>query len=151
MTDATFRKLDDSNQRGPGPRIILIGGFQANEVVLLKEFVDKTFTDKIRLRLCTANMLEKTLGDALSRPVEDNPAPPDKLPRFLLLSGMSNQEIHALINRYGSTGLPRPMFAATTPANMNFMLRQLLLELLQEHKAMMARRQAQGAPAPEEK
>ncbi|HPM75725.1 MAG TPA: DUF3783 domain-containing protein [bacterium] len=151
MTDATFRQLDNGEQRGPGPRIILIGGFQADEVMLLKEFVDRTFPERIRLRLCTAQMLDKTLGDALSQPVDDNPAPPDKLPRFLLLSGMSNREIHALINRFGSTGLPRPLFAATTSANLHFLLRQLLLELLQEHKAMMARRQAQGALNPDER
>lgn len=148
MTDATFRKLDNDDRRGHGPRLILIGGFQANEVMILKEFVDKVLPEKAHLRLCTAKMLEKTLGEALNQSFDDDPAPPEKLPCFLLLSGLSNQEIHAVINRYSTTGLPRPLFASATPANVNFLLRQLLLELLEEHKAMMTRRRNQGAMNP---
>jgi hypothetical protein len=45
------------------------------------------------------------------------------------------KRIDAFLNRFASTGLPRPIFATVTPSNLGFKVRDLLVELLQVHRA----------------
>jgi hypothetical protein len=49
---------------------------------------------------------------------------------------MTGTRVRVFLDQYASTQLPRPIFATVTPSNLDFTVRDLLIELLQEHRSM---------------
>lgn len=141
MSGGTFRKVDAGGGESFGPPALLLCGFAANEVEPVGELLRKVGVDGHRPILCTKPMVRQPLGEALAAAgSEDPPAPPESLPRVMVLSGMTGPQIRAFLQGFGQTGLPRPIFASTTPHNLGILVRDLLVELLREHQEMAKQR-----------
>lgn len=138
MSESTFHGIAIDGKRGYGPRATLLTGFATEEIEPLRDLLDQAGAGDVRMLLCTQGMLNCGLSDALRNPVSELPLPPDKLPRVMVLSGMGGEEIHFLLDNFIHTKLQRPIFATLTPGNTNFIVRDLLAELLREHRAMQA-------------
>jgi len=136
MTEDSFRSIDEDRAGPLGPCAVLLCGFAAEEAVELAPWLDQAQAPGHRLVFCAEAMLGRTLGEALSREAAGPPLPREKLPRVIILSGMRPTQIRALVGNYGGTGLPRPIFASVTPANLGRRVRDLLVDLLREHAAM---------------
>mgnify|MGYP006279064525 FL=1 len=147
---ASFKKMGNSEQRRPGPRGILLCGFNGEEQrsveSLTAMMVEKLSIDGLPLStpiegdLCTAvervfeqYSKEKDTSEASSATSEASDA---KLPRAIILSGMSEREIHAFMGGYRSLGLEKPLWASLTETSRNWPLEKLLLELSAERKAI---------------
>ena len=84
-------------------------------------------------------MLDHSLGAALEAATslpDASPLPPDALPQVVVLSGMTGRQIHGLIDGWRAARLPAPIWASTTPSNLEFPVRVLVKELLAERRAM---------------
>jgi len=136
----TFKPIDASNEQRFGETAILLCGFAAQELKPIRDLLDALGIVDVKIIPCTEGMLAQTVGEALSDPAQGLPAPPEKLPRVMILSGLTNELLHALLNNYSATKLPRPIFAAATPESVKMPLKQLLVELLAEHKMMQNRK-----------
>jgi hypothetical protein len=79
--------------------------------------------------------LTGTLEEALS--VEDQGAPLKEgdLPYTLIASGLGFDAVRNIMTNFAKNGLPRPIFATTTPTNLQFRVRDLLLHLLEEQRS----------------
>lgn len=140
MTERTFRELDGSERSIPGPPAVLLCGFSVPEAEEVRVLLDEAQTGTERLVLCTEGMLRRPLQEVLEVSIHEEPVPPDRLPRVILLSGMTEQQIHSFLDAFRVSGLPRPIFATTTDSNLRRNLRDLLLDLLNEHRSLTGSR-----------
>lgn len=140
-TEGTFKKIDDNDEQAPGPPTVLVCGFSPEIEAPLKEVLAEVEAQDHRVIFCTPSMVKRPLGDALAtEPAEESPAAPDALPRAMVLSGLTGAQIQEFLGSYHSSGLPRPIFASVTPANLEFPVGKLLVELIAEQRAMNRRR-----------
>jgi len=140
MSQGEFKKIDRDEGALLGPLALLLCGFSFEESRTLSSFLRTIDASEHRVVLCTEPMLAQSLREALTTAEESPPVPPDKLPRAIVLSGMSGAQVRVFLDQYASTRLPRPIFATVTPSNLDFKVRDLLVELLQEHRAMSERK-----------
>ena len=139
MSQGEFKRIDQDEGAPLGPLALLLCGFSLEESRTLSAYLGTIDSSEHRVVLCTEPMLTQALGQALTTTEEVPPVPPDKLPRVIVLSGMTGAQVRVFLDQYSSTQLSRPIFATATPSNLNFTVRDLLVELLQEHRAMTAR------------
>ena len=140
MSQGEFKKIDQDEGAPLGPLALLLCGFSLEESRTVSSFLGTIDASEHRVVLCTEPMLAQSLGEALTTTEESPPVPPDKLPRAMVLSGMTGAQVRVFLDQYASTQLPRPIFATVTPSNLDFKVRDLLIELLQEHRAMSERK-----------
>jgi len=139
MSQGEFKRIDQDEGAPLGPLALLLCGFSPEESRTIFSFLGTIDASEHRVVLCTEPMLAQSLGEALTTTEEVPPVPPGKLPRVIVLSGMSGAQVRVFLDQYASTQLPRPIFATVTPSNLDFTVRDLLVELLQEHRAMSER------------
>lgn len=140
MTDKdTFKKLDANPKVETviGPPAVLFCGFTPQEAMLMKTLLKAVGAEDHNILLCTEQMIMQPVGQALLATKQLPPVPPDKLPRVMVMSGMSDEQIHGVLEGYSATRLRRPIFATATKRNLNYTVRELLVELLQEHRMMI--------------
>lgn len=137
MNDGTFQKIDSPDYGAIGPPSILVCGFSTQIESTVKKVLESVGADKHQVLFCTSSMVKQPLGQALeSSESSGEPAAPDKLPRAMVLSGLSGAQLQGFISGYRTSGLPRPIFASVTPINLDFPVGKLLVELLREQREM---------------
>jgi hypothetical protein len=77
----------------------------------------------------------RTLKEVLAFGDRSGMGEPSDLPRALILSGFTQQELHTLMSAYRQAGLPSQHWATLTPTSENWTLGDLLNELLKEAEA----------------
>jgi len=136
MSDGTFKRIEQEEGERFGTPAVLLCGYSQAEADAIVGLMERIDCGDHRVLLCTEKMLEQTLGHALETIEQTEPVAQDKLPRAMVLSGFSGAQIHKLIDNYAYAGIRRPIFAAVTPNNLNFTVKELLVDLLKEHRAM---------------
>jgi len=140
MTDgATFQPMGDSDERRFGPRRILVCGFTSDEGALVARLAhmmtDKLGGEPLPVFVSGRSHLPQRLGELFEKPVavpEDQPT----AARAVILSGVSEREIHAFMAAYKTLGLERPLWATLTPTSQDWPLADLLDELVAERAAL---------------
>ena len=139
----TFRKIDRTDDERYGERALLLIGYSRAESETIGAHVEAIGAGSIRRLLATNEMVMGTVAEAFAVADQPDDVEPADLPRFVILSGLTGAEIHKFLDSYRQTGLPRPIFATSTPNNQSFTLRALLTELAAEHVEMMKLREQQ--------
>lgn len=146
MTDASFERIDDDDPTRVGPPALLLSGFAPEEVLPVQALLARVGAADHRVRRCSEAMLAMTLQQALTTEATGEPVPADQLPRVAVLSGLTGRQINATLDGWKDTGLARPIWASTTPNNLDFPVRVLLKELLAEQRAMASATATPPAP-----
>ena len=133
--DNAFRAIEQNDLTRVGPRAILICGFSVDIESAVRELLARINAPDVPLIFCAEELLPLPLAEALTKDSPGTPVPANKLPPVMVLSGLTGQEIHGFLEQFAATNLPRPIFAAATPANLTFSVKQLLAALWQEQKA----------------
>jgi hypothetical protein len=133
--ESPFRPIQPDDETRVGPRGILICGYAPDAAAPLQTLLAQINAPEAPLVFCTEAMLAQSLEEALTEPAAGSPAPPDKLPPVMVLSGLTGRELHTFLEQFDAANLPRPIFAAATTINLTFTVRQLLIALLQENRA----------------
>lgn len=140
MSQGDFKRIDQDEGAPLGPLALLVCGFSPEDSRRLSSLLGMIDAPEHRVILCTEPMLVQSVGEALTTTEESPPVAPDKLPRVVVLSGMTGAQVRVFLDQYASTQLPRPIFATVTHSNLEFKVRDLLIELLKEHRAMSERK-----------
>jgi hypothetical protein len=133
--DATFQALDATSEETCGPHAALLCGFSRDEARSITALLEHAAAD-YRVVCCTTTMGNWTIERALGGDDGGALLPVDKVPRVVLLSGLPDGQVQAVLEAYSSTGIARPIFAVATPANLGFTVIQLLEELIAERQEM---------------
>jgi hypothetical protein len=136
VTDTTFRRIDQNSTRRRGTPRVLACGHSAEAAGKIAALLLALGVEDAAVRLATPDMIGMTLAEALAADTDEPPVPADQLPPVLVLAGFSGSEVTRFLDGFSVTGLPRPIFAGVTPTNLGMTVRQLLRDLLAEHRAM---------------
>ena len=95
----------------------------------------------IALIAANTKSLSCELKDLFSQIAKSGFTKDSALPRAAIIAGISEKELHAIMNAYRTGGLPRQFWATLTPVSENWTLQELLVELRKENNAIRKQRQ----------
>jgi hypothetical protein len=134
-TESAFEEIGESTADAVGPAAVLLSGFAEPEAERVLTLLAEVGAKDHRVLRCASEMLDRRLTEALSGAPGD-PLPAEALPRVVILSGLPDAGINAVVDRWADTGLPRPLFACATPSSLELTVKRLLSDLLREHRAL---------------
>lgn len=140
MENQTFEKVEKSNQRMHGPKGILVCGYAPTEHEPLADALAQIgFADRPVI-FATDGDADRTLIELLFSENRSGMGMRSSMPRAIIMSGFTQEELHTLMNAYRKAGLPAQLWATVTPVSENWTLETLLLELSKEDEALKQRR-----------
>ncbi len=139
MSDTnTFSRVEHSAQRLYGPRALLVCGFTADGQSALLDMVQATQIEDLTIVFAATDDLETGLGVLFESASLSGRSEPSRMPAAVIMAGISEAELHQLMEGYRSAGLPWPLWATLTPTSETWTLRALLKELAAERAALAA-------------
>ena len=135
MTEGTFQKLGQTEERMYGPRGILFCGYATGEHQPLTNALEQIGLGDRPVIFVTDSDAEKLLKEVLAYENHAGLGQPSSLNRATIMSGFTQQEAHLLMNAYRQAGLPQQLWATVTPASEGWTVAALLKELAAEAEA----------------
>jgi hypothetical protein len=136
MSEGTFQKLDKPMERLFGPKGLVICGYApAEHRPLVGALSEIGFADR-PLIFVGAEDCRKTMKEVLSSEDRSGIGQPSDLPRAMIMSGFTQQEVHMLMSVYRRAELPTQLWATLTPVSETWTLEALLNELAKEAEAV---------------
>ena len=118
-----------------GPKGIIVCGYPPAEHRFFVLFMEKAgFNDRPVVFAGTEDG-SRLLNDLLTSETASGIGEASQMPRALILSGFTRNELHKIMSAYRYAGLPRQLWATVTPVSEGWTLAQLLEELQKEDKA----------------
>jgi hypothetical protein len=141
----TFQPLGDSTRRLPGCPALLVSGLAtAADQDRLLQVCATAGLAALPVIFVTEALAGQTL-DALARqPHRTGYGQPSALNGAVIMSGLTEAELHRLMAAHRAAELPRAHWAALTPVNASWPLAALLVELQREREAIRAAMQQQN-------
>jgi hypothetical protein len=136
MTGGTFQKLEKSSERMHGPRGIVVCGYPPAEHEPLADALGLIGLGDRPVLFVNGKDSMRTLKEVLASGDRSGMGEPSDLPRALILSGFTQQELHTLMSTYRQAGLPSQLWATLTPTSEAWALGDLLKELQKEADAI---------------
>lgn len=142
--ETTFRPVGDTDSRMHGATAVLASGFSVADQQTLRDMMDAAGLQDVGIVFITAGALPLTLAALAALPAGTHAGETAELPRALVMSGLTERQLHAMMDSYRQSGLPRPLWASVTPTSADWTIKTLLVELLKEREAMRQAREAQA-------
>jgi len=136
MTDASFKKVGQTENFLYGPRKILLCGYSTDELNHFYKILKKIKLSDLMLIAANTESLPCELKKLFSQKDNSGFNGDSEMQRSAILSGITEKELHSIINVYRSSGLPKQFWAALTPVSENWTLGELLEELKKENEAI---------------
>jgi hypothetical protein len=134
MSEGKFEKIQESDERMYGPKGILVCGYPSPEYRFFALFMEKAgFSDRPIIFAKTEDA-GKTLKELLGLNSGWGMGEPTDLPRAVIMSGFTQNEVHRIMVAYRQAGLPTQLWATLTPVSENWLLSDLLRELVKENE-----------------
>lgn len=131
-----FTKVEKSSERMYGPTGILVCGYIEEDRADFLKLVDKAGLTHIRVVFATTHDLKTRVGEIFSHENMAGLKDESGMPRAVVMSGLTQNELHGLLGAYREAGLVRQIWATMTPVSEAWPLEQLLNELQAEDRAM---------------
>jgi hypothetical protein len=141
MADDGFQKVDQSDNLLYGPRKLLLCGFTADVQPKFITLLDMIGLAAIPLVWVTEDQADIQVGDLAQLETGTGSGASSGLPRAIIMSGISQNELHTLMAGCRKSGMQQPLWATLTPTSETWLIQNLLKELAAEHEAMKKRRQ----------
>jgi len=135
MENAGFKKVGKSEQRMYGPAGALVCGFDADGREKFSTMLREKGVD-LPVIFAAAADSDQTLKSLFEKPGGTGLAAESRMPCAVILSGITENQLHAILSGYRALGLPQTLWATLTPVSENWALKDLLAELEKEHAAM---------------
>jgi len=136
MSQGTFKEIGKSAEKMYGPRAVLVCGFTPFEQETVMNLLDNIDLADVPVIIAATTDTTTRLGDLLIRQDQEGLGAESDMPRAIVMSGITTDELHRIMSAYRSSGLPRPLWATLTPVSENWDLAALLEELNKERIAM---------------
>ena len=131
-----FQKIKKSGRRMYGPEKILVCGYSGPEHQAFLDFLNEIGLGSIPVIFVKENDSHITLGELLRRQGGSGLGEDSHLKRAVIMSGLTQEDLHLLISAYKGAGLPPQLWATLTPTSENWPIGFLLQELEKEANAM---------------
>ncbi|WP_373498473.1 DUF3783 domain-containing protein [Desulfococcus sp.] len=145
MSDGDFQAVGTSDERMFGPRKIIVCGFSAEEQDTFGKMAAAVGMADMPLVFAGEGEADDALGEIVDLPQGTGLGRASVLERAVILSGLTERELHAVMAGYRGMELPRTLWATLTESSVTWPLSELLKELAAERAAFL-RRQSQDRP-----
>ena len=132
----SFKVVGESKKRMYGPRGLLVCGFSAEERAAVRTFFEKKTFGQVPLVFSTDPDRLSLVKELLAKNHCSGADQPCFLERAIIMSGITEQELHYIMSEYKKTGLPKPLWATLTPTSENWTIEALVAELASERRHM---------------
>ncbi len=139
MADSTFTKISSTSQPLYGPRKIVLCGFTAAaqaKFIQVMQMADLAATPRM---WALPSHADHTMAELFALPADTGSGQSSSLPRAIIVAGIMEKELHALMAICRKTGMKKALWATLTPSSETWTLTALLAELAAERKAMGAK------------
>ena len=133
---AEFKKVEKSEKKMYGPRGLLVCGYAEEERKVFLDFTSKIDMSDVPVIFAVNEDVEAKLGELYTHEHKTGITGPSELPRSVIMSGLSQEELHRLMAAYREAGFVSQIWASLTPTSETWTLKALLIELLAEARAM---------------
>jgi hypothetical protein len=140
MSDGTFEKVQHSDSRMYGTPKLLLCGFSVPAQPKFMEVLKIAGLQDIAVVWANEENQKETLAALLSLSDGAGAGTGSALPRAIIVSGITENQLHGLMTICRKTGMQQSLWAALTPTSETWPLAQLLVELQAERKALSGRR-----------
>lgn len=140
MTDSGFQKVSQSNKPLYGPRKLLLCGFAADVQPKFIKLLDMIGIAQLPLVWVTNDQAETHVGELMQLEDGSGSGVKSELPRAIIMSGITQNELHTLMAGCRKSGMQQPLWATLTPTSETWPIQDLLKELAAEHRAMQKRK-----------
>ncbi|MBR9984308.1 MAG: DUF3783 domain-containing protein [Desulfosarcina sp.] len=140
MTDGTFEKVQHSDSRMYGDPKLLLCGFSVTAQPKFMAVLKMAGLQGVDVVWASEENGEETLAALLGLPDGAGAGTGSALPRAVIVSGITENQLHGLMTVCRKTGMQPSLWAALTPTSETWPLGQLLSELKAERKALSERR-----------
>ncbi len=137
--DNGFAKIEQTERQMYGPRKLLLCGFTAQQQPVLTEALSAAGLGDIGCVFVGDAHLNMTLGELMDLPDHTGAGTSSSIQRAVIMSGITEKELHALMAAHRGADLPRPLWAALTETSEGWTLEALLSELSAERRELWAR------------
>ena len=135
-TKGTFAKIGKTEEPMYGPRGLLVCGYAEEERLEFLSMIEKSGLADIRVVFASPLDLEASIGDLLVKKDKAGSVEASGMPRAVIISGLTENELHGLMSAYKQAGFKRQIWAALTPVSEKWPLKFLLEELQAEDRAV---------------
>lgn len=132
----TFEKVTASDKPMYGPRKLLLCGFPADAQPKFKTLLKMAGLADLPAIWVAAAQAGLRLTDLLDLADGTGERVSSLLSRAIIVSGITEKELHTLMNACRQTGMKAALWAAVTPTSETWTLEQLLTELEAERTVM---------------
>ena len=136
MTDGTFEKVEHSDDRLYGPAKLLLCGFAVTAQPKFYTVLEAAGLGTIPVVWVNEAMVEMRLSALLEFPHGSGQGEGSTLPRAIIVSGITENQLHSLMALCKKSGMQQALWAVLTPTSEKWPIRALLTELQAERKAL---------------
>ncbi|UCD82250.1 MAG: DUF3783 domain-containing protein [Desulfobacterales bacterium] len=140
MTDGEFQKVSRTDKPLYGPRKLLLCGFAADAQSKFNTLLDMIGLSELPLVWVTEDQADLSVGELVRLANGTGTGLTSQLPRAVIMSGITQKELHLLMSGSRQAGMKQTLWATLTPMSETWTLNNLLKELAAEHRAMQARK-----------
>ena len=141
MADGDFQKVSQSDSLLYGPRKLLLCGFPAGAQSKFMTLLKIIGLSEMPMVWVTENQADIHVGELVQLEDGTGAGASSELPRAIIMSGISQMELHLLMSGCRQSGMKQPLWATLTPTSETWPIQNLLKELAAEHRALQARKQ----------
>jgi hypothetical protein len=140
MTDAKFEKVSRTDQPLYGPRKLLLCGFSQSVQSNFNKLLELIGLSEIPKVWITENQADIQIGELVK--LRDNAGfgVSSELPRAIIMAGITQNEMHRLMNGCRQSKMKQTLWATLTPTSETWTIQSLLGELAAEHREMQKRK-----------
>ena len=140
MPDARFEKVQRSNEAMYGPRKFVLCGFGHDAQPKFKTVLELAGLADVPLVWAAAEDATLMTGALFARPDGAGLGIGSALPRAIIMAGITENELHRLLNVSRKAGMRQALWAALTPTSETWPLKDLLAELSAERRELKLKR-----------
>lgn len=141
MSNSGFEKIQHSHKTLFGPRKLLLCGFEVESQKKFKILLKMIGIKALPLVWVTDQQSTETLKALVELPNGNGTGQTSNLPRAIIISGITENELHQLMSGCRKAGMKQALWATLTPTSNHWELQKLLSELIVERNALTARHQ----------
>lgn len=136
MPQPGFKKIQRSDDCLYGPRKLLLCGFTIEAQSKFESLLGMLGMSGLPLVWLSEAESGEKIGDLVESPHGAGAGQSSSLPRAIIVSGITQNELHRLMTGCRKAGMKSALWAALTPTSAGWRLQHLLAELATERQAM---------------
>ncbi|MEE4355104.1 MAG: DUF3783 domain-containing protein [Desulfococcaceae bacterium] len=141
MKDRDFEEISQADTPLYGPRKLLVCGFPAEVQTKFIQLLEMLEMGDLPIVWSAAEDAERKVGELAELPDKSGMGRSSDLPRAIIVCGITEKELHRLMEGCRMSGMKRPLWAVLTPTSENWTLKEVLKHLQAEREALEKRKE----------